>query len=314
MRLSSRFRWVVAVLSVVGCLSAAGAEPQDKPAAPIKSGSAQKRPAANAESRLADRLVEVVDFPGIEANTPLKDALTHLNETYHLRVEVDRAAFNMNEVDNTPVRLPKMKGVRLGHVVEKLAAELGGVYLVRADHIELTTPTKRAVEVWGTLEQSYAKGAGGFLGGLGGGGFGGGALGGALGGMGITGMGGGGAATVMTRRRPVLPLVQTALDEVPLAEALKKMSQATGVSVIVDASRLKDSAKMPVSAVFKNTPLDTAVRILANMAGAKVVLLDNVLLVTTPANAKALQAEQEEANQQGLEELPALEKGPVEGR
>ncbi len=59
-------------------------------------------------------------------------------------------------------------------------------------------------------------------------------------------------------------------------------------------ARVGEAAKVPVSAELTNVPLDTAVRLLADMAGLKSVQIDNVVYVTTPANAAVLQKEQEQ--------------------
>jgi hypothetical protein len=86
---------------------------------------------------------------------------------------------------------------------------------------------------------------------------------------------------------PYLPLVNRALDKKPLADALKELSDVTGFNVVLDA-RVADKAKVPVSASFRNLPLDTAVRVLADMAELHTSLNDNVVYVTTEARAGKL--------------------------
>ncbi len=81
---------------------------------------------------------------------------------------------------------------------------------------------------------------------------------------------------------PYLPLVHADFDGRPLAAALRDLGEQAGVSVVVDA-RAGDKAKAPVSASFLNLPLDTAVRVLADMAGLKSYLNDNVLYVSAEA-------------------------------
>src|SRR5205807_2469688 len=79
----------------------------------------------------------------------------------------------------------------------------------------------------------------------------------------------------------------------PLGQALQELFHATGISVLVD-NRVADKAdKTAVTATLHHVPLDTAVLLLANMADLKAVAIDNVLYVTTKANADALQVEQE---------------------
>ena len=86
------------------------------------------------------------------------------------------------------------------------------------------------------------------------------------------------------------------LEKRPLAAALKELSDMTGVSVVLDAQKLKDS-KSEVTADFRNVPLDCAVRVLADMADMKSVVLDNLLYVTSIENADKL--EEEKAQKRG---------------
>src|SRR5262249_55440478 len=87
--------------------------------------------------------------------------------------------------------------------------------------------------------------------------------------------------------------VEAAFSRQPLSEALLELSDLTGVSVVVDA-RVAEKAKVAVTAAFAAVALETAVRVLADMADLKSVAIDKVLYVTTRENAKMLQAEQEQ--------------------
>jgi hypothetical protein len=66
---------------------------------------------------------------------------------------------------------------------------------------------------------------------------------------------------------------------------LSKIGQGGYLNVVLD-TRAAEQAKTPVSGFFNNAPLDTVVRLLADMANLTVVRLDNILYVTTPENAK----------------------------
>lgn len=83
------------------------------------------------------------------------------------------------------------------------------------------------------------------------------------------------------------------VDERPLAEALKELAAAAGANIVLDA-RLKEKAKVAVSASLQHVPLETAVRLLAEMADLKAVALDNVIYVTTRENAEKWQKERGE--------------------
>jgi hypothetical protein len=86
-----------------------------------------------------------------------------------------------------------------------------------------------------------------------------------------------------------LTLVQAEFDKRPLDEALKELADATDSNVILDV-RASDKVKA-VTASLINVPLDTAVDLLANMAGLQVVSRDRVLYVTTKENAEAMHKE-----------------------
>jgi tetratricopeptide (TPR) repeat protein len=86
---------------------------------------------------------------GIDANTPLKDALEFLSDRYEVTILVDTAAFSQagqDSVEDKPVRLPKMTQVSLGTVLRLLAGQVDGTYLVRRDYIEITTGQRAVAE------------------------------------------------------------------------------------------------------------------------------------------------------------------------
>jgi hypothetical protein len=90
---------------------------------------------------------------------------------------------------------------------------------------------------------------------------------------------------------PFLPLVHANFDRKPLGEALRELSDRTGFNIVVDA-RVATKAETAVTAKLTNTPLDTAVRILADMADLKPFLTDNLLYVTTKENATRLEEQE----------------------
>jgi hypothetical protein len=62
---------------------------------------------------------------------------------------------------------------------------------------------------------------------------------------------------------------------------------------------------LKITADFANVPVDSAVRILANMADLQMVQVDNVLYVTTPKRAEQMQAQ----TKKSFELLPPPKKG-----
>lgn len=216
-------------------------------------------PAVSVPQKLAQR----VKFDGIDdPKATLDEALDKVSKLYDVTFDVNDKAFkfeNLMDVGKTevasPAAIPAMKNVRLSAVLRKILSRIpvpsGAVYCVRADHIEITTGTFQAAEIWGKY---------------------------------------GG---------PHLPLVNATLDKAPLEDAVKELSEQSDFNVLLD-NRAADKAKTPVSARLLNTPLDTALRLLADMADLRSVHLDNVLYVTTKENAAALEARLEK------------EKGPME--
>jgi hypothetical protein len=100
------------------------------------------------------------------------------------------------------------------------------------------------------------------------------------------------------------PRVHTEFDGASLEEALHSLADSTGVSVVLD-KRIGRKAQEEVSATFNEVPIDTAVRLLADMVGLKVIVMDNVLYVTSKDNALELEAEHEKRKQQ----RPKVENG-----
>jgi hypothetical protein len=113
---------------------------------------------------------------------------------------------------------------------------------------------------------------------------------------------------------PLPPLVSGLFEKVTLETALKELNRYD--NVVLDA-RAANEGQATVSADLANVPLDTAVRMFADMAGLKVVKLDNALYVTSKENAKVLREEQEqqkvERERQVREKLkkPKEEKNPA---
>jgi hypothetical protein len=99
---------------------------------------------------------------------------------------------------------------------------------------------------------------------------------------------------------PLPPLVSAEFDKVPLEAAFKELNHYG--NIVLDGRTAKEG-QTPVSADLANVPLDTTVRMLADMAGLKVVKLDNALYVTSKDNARALMEEQEKQNLEKEREL-----------
>jgi len=100
---------------------------------------------------------------------------------------------------------------------------------------------------------------------------------------------------------PVLPpasavnvesLLSIDFEKRPLHLALRDIAEQQGINIIVDA-RVGEKALIPVTAAMDNVLVDTAVRLLADMADLKAVTVTNVIYVTTKANAQVMEKEQQ---------------------
>jgi hypothetical protein len=96
---------------------------------------------------------------------------------------------------------------------------------------------------------------------------------------------------------PFLPLVHTTIESRQLGFVLSDWAETMDISIVVD-KQAAEKAKTEVSGHFVNTPLDTAVLFLADMAELRPVLIDNALYVTSRENAAVLEA-RERAKQEG---------------
>jgi hypothetical protein len=96
----------------------------------------------------------------------------------------------------------------------------------------------------------------------------------------------------MKANEELLPLVWENFRDQPVAEALDRLRDASGYNVIVDPRVLGKTKETRVTARLTNLPVDTAIRLLADMAGLDVVRRDNAFYITNPENAARLKKEE----------------------
>jgi hypothetical protein len=84
--------------------------------------------------------------------------------------------------------------------------------------------------------------------------------------------------------------VSVDLDREQMGKALARLAKETATNLLVDARVLKDS-QTPVTLQLDDVPLETAVRLMAEMAGLKPVRVGNVLFVTSKTNAIEMRAD-----------------------
>jgi len=80
---------------------------------------------------------------------------------------------------------------------------------------------------------------------------------------------------------------------VALSKVLQRMADETGVNVLID-QRVEKQAERTVTAQFDDVPVDSAVRLVCEVASLKAMQVDNVLLITSPGHAAKIRKEEAE--------------------
>jgi hypothetical protein len=218
---------------------------------------------------LVDLLYQKIDYPGEDdPKTTLGEALERLAKKYQVSFEINERAFKyemINDVQRSEVAnpnvLPPMKA-RLSFVLERILGRIpipsGATWLVRSDHVEITS--------WAFARQE----------------------------IGLDRLTPANPLDDEVNPPPSLPpaLVHIDLEKRPLAEALDALADRTGWNIVLDTEAARGKEKVTITARLRNAPLDTAVRVVASIAGLSVVELDNVLFVSTREKTAALRAEQ----------------------
>jgi hypothetical protein len=93
--------------------------------------------------------------------------------------------------------------------------------------------------------------------------------------------------------------VDVSFNKRPLADALTELSELSGLSIVLDPRGQADG-NFAVTADFRNVPVQDAVLVLADMAGMKSVVMDNLLYVSSPRNAERLEKEKAERRERAL--------------
>jgi hypothetical protein len=106
--------------------------------------------------RIVMPLQEKLDRPvslekGIDGNTPFREALEFLSDRYDLPIRIDKKAFasdlqKIQEIENIPVTLPRMTGVKLDKVLRQLLSQVQGDYVLHRDYVEVTTRQRSLAE------------------------------------------------------------------------------------------------------------------------------------------------------------------------
>ncbi len=213
---------------------------------------AASRDEASAAAR--DALQTVVDFGGFDdPKTTVVEALDALGKIYNVRFDINDKAFAADNVKEV-----LKYEIAAPNPVPPMKAPLGMVLAKVLARIPNESGTAVMIRK-GTLEITTKKAIKAELG--------------------------------IAEHRPLLPLVYEDFEDKSLAAALRTLATASGYSVVLDRKAAGDKAAK-VTAGLHNVPVDTAVKVLADMADLGVVRLDNVFYVTSREKAARLQAEQ----------------------
>jgi len=159
-----------------------------------------------------------------------------------MTILIDKESFQADlsepDIENKPVKLPRLVQVRLVTALRALFQQIGGDFYTKDDVLTV-------------VPRSYIQ-------------------------------------TGRVLKHPV----DVTFTKRPFAEALSELSSLSGLSVVLDPRAQTDNS-FAVTADFRNVPVQDAVRVLANMAGMKSVVMDNLLYVTSTNNAEHLQKEKE---------------------
>ncbi|MBI2806406.1 MAG: hypothetical protein HYX68_15610 [Planctomycetes bacterium] len=85
--------------------------------------------------------------------------------------------------------------------------------------------------------------------------------------------------------------VSVDVEDVPLKTAILNLARKRGISLVIDPV-IKKQADTPVTLQLDNTAIETALRLLAELADVKAVRMGNVMFITTAAKAKSIREEE----------------------
>jgi RNA polymerase sigma factor (sigma-70 family) len=241
--------------------------------------------------RVHKRLGQVVSQDAFQPKTKLKDALAFISERYSIPIIVNKRAFDaigIKAVEEEPVELPKMTDVRLYTVLRILLAQIkgdvySGTYLVRPDHVEVTTTYNQMAETLTEWPDNPA---------------------------------------LMMLFEPDVPrellgdpsrkrtpVVHVDVDSRPLAEALQDLAEQAEIDIVIDR-RAREKAKTPVELTVNNAPFDTAIGLLVEQADMDWMWVDNVIYVATKEDVKARHDRKRAREQEKLKMIREAQRGP----
>jgi hypothetical protein len=257
----------VALLGLSGLL-AWTAGPPTGPASARVEGAAPRPEVAVAVVRgketIVDKLYKRSKFPAVEQdkNTSLEQVLAALGKTADVSFEINERAFKIEQLINVEqsavvesAGLPGRETTlarRLKQVLARVQVPSGATFLVRRDHIEITTLNQVNAALGSDAPRQPLDDA--------------------------------------AEIKPIeVPLVHLLVERRPLEDVLRTLADQSDSSIMLDV-REGEKGKKLVSANLLNAPLDSALFLLGEMAELRLVRLDNVYYLTTPEKAQSVEA------------------------
>ena len=190
------------------------------------------------------------------ADTPLFELLQDLAKRYDLTFVVMEEAFKAEGVENVRDAKPnltatKVEGLSLHRFLTAALRSVDAVYLVRADHIEVTT--KAAARKEAGLEEAA---------------------------MAAQNNADDPNATARAEYRLGLPLVCVVAGDRPLLEVVADLARDYDLNVAIHPAVREQMRTVKVTERLLNVPADTALETLAAQAGLTVVRKGNVFRIT----------------------------------
>ena len=253
---------LAALLLVAGAHGLGAQAPAERPkagnSAPVTQTAASPAPVAQEPRMTAEKLVaklnEPVNIDKEIENTPIKDVLAFLNDKYGITFIVDVIGFDRDQARRTVEDTP----VRIPRIPGVTLRTLLRHLLAQVDGLVLVRKDHlHVVPRTQALCEVY----------------------------------GDDLPNGIKEPRIGQPIVHVISDRQPLEQVLADIADQSGRNIVLDP-RVTDREKLTVTAKVLNTPTDTAVRVLAELANLRSVQLDNVFLVTSRERAAELQAEE----------------------
>ena len=97
----------------------------------------------------------------------------------------------------------------------------------------------------------------------------------------------------MATMRQMRQRVSVDLEDVPFNKAVRNLAKNHGLNLVIDPKVMKQS-EAPVTLQLENAGIETAVRLLAELANLKAVRMGNAMFVTTEDKAKKIREEEQQ--------------------